>query len=181
MLHPLTSLTTPRSPLSSQLTSLERHFSTEEAKPSPTIETLLNPRNFMESAVVRGILSITVLRAYELLMAKPNKALNAYVLLKMKKSPAVMRTKVVRNTNKPEWNEVFNVVIEDALHDMLLLEVWNQKLLKKSLIGKCAVTVTCLLQHTNNDMEVELREANVGKIVLHLEWRCPAASDPQFF
>lgn len=50
---------------------------------------------------------------------------------------------VVRNTNKPEWNEVFNVVIEDALHDMLFLEVWNQKLLKKVRDSNSLFSVFC--------------------------------------
>ncbi|MCO5588468.1 hypothetical protein L7F22_042424 [Adiantum nelumboides] len=130
LLTPLASLTTPRSPMSRQLTSLEKLFSTRRST-SPSIKTLMSPSSMQETSVIPGLLSLTVLRADGLMMQKPTKELNSYVRLKMMKSEASLQTRVIHNTCKPEWNSLFHIVVEDALHDMLILEVWNHRLFKE--------------------------------------------------
>ncbi|KAI5062393.1 hypothetical protein GOP47_0022932 [Adiantum capillus-veneris] len=179
LLTPLASLTTPRSPMSRQLTSLEKLFSTSKCIP-PAINTLMSPSNMQETIVLRGLLSIMVLRADGLMKQKPIKELNPYVRLKMTKSQAVLRTRVIDNTCKPEWNTLFHIVVEDALHDMLILEVWNHRIFNERLIGKSAMTVTSLLQNNDKDIEVKLHEESTGKVLIHLEWKELSASDPQF-
>ena len=32
---------------------------------------------------------------------------------------------VVNNSLNPVWNQTFDIVVEDGLHDMLIVEVWD--------------------------------------------------------
>lgn len=180
MLSPILRLTIPRNPISRQLTSLERIFSTKDDTRSPSIKSLMSPSSLKESTVIRGILSLTVLRADELVRKKPNKAMDPYVLLKMKKSKTIMRTKVVPSTFQPEWNENFHIIVEDALHEMMILEVWDHRTFNERFIGKCALTLTNVLQKIDSDIEVQLEGVESGKVFLHFKWRDPSPSDPQF-
>ena len=36
-----------------------------------------------------------------------------------------MPLQVVNESLNPAWNQTFDFVVEDALHDMLILEVWD--------------------------------------------------------
>ncbi|KAH9299569.1 hypothetical protein KI387_031251, partial [Taxus chinensis] len=76
--------------------------------------------------IVRGVLSVTI-KCAENLMAVHllSNVADPFVILKMKKSKAVKKTKVVPKTLKPIWNQTFHFVVEDALHDLLIAEVWD--------------------------------------------------------
>ncbi|GAB4832789.1 hypothetical protein Ancab_006805 [Ancistrocladus abbreviatus] len=78
-----------------------------------------------KDVIVRGVLSVTVISADDLpptdLMGKAD----PYVVLKMKKSETWNKTRVVNESLNPVWNQTFDLLIEDGLHDMLTLEVWD--------------------------------------------------------
>lgn len=170
-----------RSSTSMKLTSLERVLTKkEESKKSPSITSLLSPSSMKEVSIIRGILSITVMRAEDLEASKFDKNSDPYVVLKMKKSGAIMRTKVVPRTNHPEWNEIFHIVVEDALHEMIIIEIWDHRTFNERFVGKCALTLTQLLKENESDVNMQLQGVKSGKIFLHLRWRNPSPSDPQF-
>lgn len=42
-------------------------------------------------------------------------------------------TQVVNNSLNPVWNQTFDFVVEDAIHEMLVLEIWDHDTFGKVL------------------------------------------------
>ncbi|KAH0665243.1 hypothetical protein KY285_026449 [Solanum tuberosum] len=64
-----------------------------------------------------------------------------YVVLIMKKAQIKSKTRVVNESLNPVWNQTFDFVLEDGLHDMLMLEVWDHDTFGKDFMGKCILTL----------------------------------------
>ncbi|KAH0661556.1 hypothetical protein KY284_026487 [Solanum tuberosum] len=64
-----------------------------------------------------------------------------YVVLIMKKAQIKSKTRVVNESLNPVWNQTFDFVREDGLHDMLMLEVWDHHTFGKDFMGKCILTL----------------------------------------
>ncbi|KAL3585449.1 hypothetical protein D5086_012316 [Populus alba] len=75
--------------------------------------------------IVRGVLSVTVISAEDLPVVDLMGKADPFVTLTMKKSEMRNKTRVVNNNLNPVWNQTFDFVVEDGLHDMLIVEVWD--------------------------------------------------------
>ncbi|XP_050212319.1 synaptotagmin-5 isoform X2 [Mercurialis annua] len=75
--------------------------------------------------IIRGVLSVTVISAEDLPAVDLMGKADPYIVLTMKKSEAKNKTRVVNDSLNPVWNQTFDFVVEDGLHDMLILEVWD--------------------------------------------------------
>lgn len=51
-------------------------------------------------------------------------------------------SQVVNDTLNPVWNQTFDFVVEDGLHDMLIVEVWDHDTFGKVIILECVQLVT---------------------------------------
>ncbi|CAN4094604.1 unnamed protein product [Withania somnifera] len=80
------------------------------------------------------------------------------------------RREVVNESLNPVWNQTFDFVVEDGLHDMLMLEVWDHDTFGKDFMGKCILTLTRVLMEGEYKDTYELAEAKSGKLNLHLKW-----------
>ncbi|KAJ8434980.1 hypothetical protein Cgig2_027823 [Carnegiea gigantea] len=78
-----------------------------------------------KETIVRGVLSVTVISADDLPAADLLGKSDPYVTLTMKKSEIKNKTRVVNESLNPVWNQTFDFLVEDGLHDMLILEVWD--------------------------------------------------------
>ncbi|KAL1833200.1 hypothetical protein ACET3Z_002851 [Daucus carota] len=123
-----------------------------------------------KDVILRGVLSVTVISAEDLpavdLMGKSD----PFVVLIMRKTEQKQKTRVVHNSLDPVWNQTFDFVVEDALHDLLLVEVYDHDTFGKDKMGRVVMTLTRVT------LEGELTEAfpidgtKSGKISLHLKW-----------
>ncbi|XP_054788803.1 synaptotagmin-4-like [Prosopis cineraria] len=120
--------------------------------------------------IVRGVLTVTVLSAEDLpdmdLLGKTN----AYVVLMLKKADQKLRTRVAASGVNPVWNQTFDFVVEDALHEMLILEVWDQDLIGKDKIGRVIMTLTRVILAKEVQESFALDGAKSGKLNLYLKW-----------
>jgi len=114
--------------------------------------------------------SVTVISAEDLpgvdLMGKAD----PYVVLTMKKSETRNKTRVVNDSLNPVWNQTFDFVVEDGLHDMLILEVWDHDTFGKDYMGRCIMTLTRVILEGEYKEQFQLDEAKSGKLNLHLKW-----------
>ena len=94
MINSLSSTSLPRKSFQRQLTTVEKIFSSKDRDISSSVKKLINPRSLREAIIIRGVLSVMGLRGEQLVLRRPNKALDSFVSLKMKKSKAIMKTKV---------------------------------------------------------------------------------------
>eukprot|EP00250_Pteridium_aquilinum_P031615 c4393_g1_i1 orf=482-2194(+) len=133
-----------------------------------------------EGAVIRGILQVTVIRGENIVASDFNQHCDAYVVLRMKKSDARKTTKVVPKSLNPEWNQHYDFMVEDALHDMLLVDVYDHDTFVEKRLGKCALTLTRVLREGEYDVQVQLLGGQNGLIFLKLKWIQPLPPDLQY-
>ncbi|KAF8009049.1 hypothetical protein BT93_J0131 [Corymbia citriodora subsp. variegata] len=123
-----------------------------------------------KGVIVRGVLSVTVISAEELPATDLMGKADPYVVLTMKKSGAKFKTRVLNDVLNPVWNQTFDIVVEDGLHDMLVLEVWDHDTFGKDKIGKCIMTLTRVILEGEVRDTFPLDGAKSGKVNLHLKW-----------
>ncbi|KAJ0989511.1 hypothetical protein J5N97_007867 [Dioscorea zingiberensis] len=123
-----------------------------------------------KKAIVRGVFSVTVISAEDLpamdLMGKAD----PYVVLSMKKTETKFKTRVVNESLNPTWNQNFDFVVEDGLHDMLILEVWDHDTFGKDFMGRCIMTLTRVILEGEFTDFFPLENSKSGKLKLHLKW-----------
>uniref|UniRef100_A0A5B6ZBU4 Putative synaptotagmin-5-like n=1 Tax=Davidia involucrata TaxID=16924 RepID=A0A5B6ZBU4_DAVIN len=153
----------------STLTSLEKAL-----KPGTDGSEAANIAKFAtqkrRDVIVRGVLSVTVISAEDLpavdLMGKSD----PYVVLIMKKSEQKNKTRVVNDSLNPVWNQTFDFVVEDGLHDLLILEAWDHDTFGKDKMGKCIMTLTRVILEGEFTDTFPLDGTKSGKLHLHLKW-----------
>ncbi|KAF3955380.1 hypothetical protein CMV_019397 [Castanea mollissima] len=120
--------------------------------------------------IIRGVLSVTVISAEDLPAVDLMGKADPYVVLTMKKSDIRNKTRVVNESLNPVWNQTFDFVVEDGLHDMLILEVWDHDTFGKDYMGRCILTLTRVILEGEYKECFQLDEAKSGKLNLHLKW-----------
>lgn len=147
------------------MTSLEKVFTNGMNGQRPFSNTFSKRKD-----INRGVLSVTVKRAEDLTATDLMGKADPYVVLHMKKTDAKKKTRVVSKNLNPEWNQTFDFVVEDALHDMLIVEVWDHDTFSKDFMGKVALTLTKVLHEGEYDSDFLLDGVKSGRIFLHLKW-----------
>ncbi|KAK6945161.1 C2 domain [Dillenia turbinata] len=120
--------------------------------------------------IVRGVLSVTVISAEDLpamdLMGKAD----PFVVLIMKKTDMRNKTRVVNDSLNPVWNQTFDFVVEDGLHDMLILEIYDHDTFGKDYMGRCILTLTKVILEGEYSDSFPVDGTKSGKLKLHLKW-----------
>ncbi|KAK4604515.1 hypothetical protein RGQ29_012843 [Quercus rubra] len=151
------------------MTSLEKVFKSGVNG----IESHENEKAAMQKkreVIIRGVLSVTVISAEDLPAVDLMGKADPYVVLTMKKSDIRNKTRVVNECLNPVWNQTFDFVVEDGLHDMLILEVWDHDTFGKDYMGRCILTLTRVILEGEYKDCFQLDEAKSGKLNLHLKW-----------
>lgn len=120
--------------------------------------------------IVRGVLSVTVISAEDLPIVDMMGKADPYVVLLMKKSETKNKTRVVNDSLNPVWNQTFDFVVEDGLHDMLILEVWDHDTFGKDYMGRCIMTLTRVILEGEFKDSFPLDGTKSGRLNLHLKW-----------
>ncbi|KAF0900936.1 hypothetical protein E2562_037050 [Oryza meyeriana var. granulata] len=144
-----------------QLTSLEKVLKTE----SNGFDV-----NQRKNVIMRGVLSVTVISAEDLPPMDVMGKADPFVVLYLKKGETKKKTRVVTETLNPIWNQTFDFVVEDALHDLLMVEVWDHDTFGKDYIGRCILTLTRVILEGEFQDTFILQGAKSGKLNLHFKW-----------
>ncbi|XWS72988.1 hypothetical protein CRYUN_Cryun02cG0087100 [Craigia yunnanensis] len=151
------------------MTSLERVLKSG-ANGTDAIENEKAVTQKKKEVIIRGVLSVTVISAEDLPAVDLMGKADPYVVLTMKKSEARNKTRVVNDSLNPVWNQTFDFVVEDGLHDMLILEVWDHDTFGKDYMGRCILTLTRVILEGEYKDSLQLEGAKSGKLNLHLKW-----------
>ncbi|XP_051152436.1 synaptotagmin-5 [Andrographis paniculata] len=120
--------------------------------------------------IVRGVLSVTVISAEDLAPADVMGKADPYVVLTMKKTESRNKTRVVNDSLNPVWNQTFDFVVEDGLHDMLIVELWDHDTFGKDFMGRCILTLTRVILEGEYIETFPLDGAEQGTLKLQLKW-----------
>lgn len=126
--------------------------------------------NRRKEVYVRGVLSVTMVSAEDLPPADLMGKADPYVVISLKKTQARNKTRVVNENLNPVWNQTFDFVVEDGLHDMLTLEVWDHDTFGKDYMGGCILTLTRVLMEGEYSAAIPLDDAKSGTLNFHLKW-----------
>ncbi|KAK6140689.1 hypothetical protein DH2020_025571 [Rehmannia glutinosa] len=130
------------------------------------------PNSSMKSdvVIVRGVLSVTVVSGEDLPVTDFMGKSDPFVVLTMKKSEQKNKTRVLNDTLNPVWNQTFDFVVEDGLHELLILEVYDHDTFGKDKMGRCIMTLTRAILEGEFTDTFNIEGAKSGKLTLHLKW-----------
>ncbi|MBA0875119.1 hypothetical protein Goshw_026637 [Gossypium schwendimanii] len=165
------------------LTSFEKALKTATAEKEG--DRIMNQRK--RDVIVRGVLTVTVIAAEDLPAVDFLGKADPFVVLTLKKAERTAKTRAANETLNPVWDQTFDFVVEDALHEMIIFEVWDYDILKKvypfnksltmikitilqEKIGRCIMTLTRVLLEGEVQDSFQLDGAKSGKLLLHLKW-----------
>ncbi|KAK9149577.1 hypothetical protein Scep_008334 [Stephania cephalantha] len=151
------------------MTALEKVLDVETEQPE-AVEVEKAAAQKRKEVIVRGVLSVTVMSAEDLPAVDLMGKADPYVVLTMKKTEAKNKTRVVNDSLNPTWNQTFDFVVEDGLHDMLCMEVYDHDTFGKDYMGRCILTLTRVILEGEYNDSYPLEEAKSGKLNLHLKW-----------
>ncbi|XLS69448.1 hypothetical protein HN51_020471 [Arachis hypogaea] len=123
-----------------------------------------------KNVIVRGVLSVTVISAEDLPVVDLMGKADPFVVLTLKKSEKKLKTRVVNESLNPVWNQTFDFVVEDGLHEMLIVEVWDHDTFGKDKMGKVIMTLTKVILEGEYQETYTLEGAKSGRLTLHLRW-----------
>ncbi|XP_061350729.1 synaptotagmin-5-like isoform X1 [Gastrolobium bilobum] len=123
-----------------------------------------------KEVIIRGVLSVTVISAEDLPVTDFMGKSDPFVVLTLKKAGTKNKTRVVNDSLNPVWNQTFDFVVEDGLHDMLIVEVWDHDTFGKDYMGRCILTLTRVILEGEYKERFELDGAKSGYLNLHLKW-----------
>ncbi|XP_021822358.1 synaptotagmin-4-like [Prunus avium] len=151
------------------LTSLEKALK-HESNETDSLELRKTAAQKKKEVFVRGVLSVTVISAEDLPVVDFMGKADPFVVIIMKKSEAKAKTRVVTNNLNPVWNQTFDFMVEDALHEMVMVEVWDHDTFGKDRIGRVIMTLTRVLMEGEYQDCYALDIAKSGRIYLSLKW-----------
>ncbi|CAA6661455.1 unnamed protein product [Spirodela intermedia] len=159
----------PFAPRTFSMTSLEKALKNEaNGIDDTTSDGASNHRK--KDVIIRGVLSVTVLSAEDLPATDLIGKADPYVVLQMKKAETKNKTRVVTDSLNPAWNQTFDFVVEDGLHEMLILEIWDHDTFGKDYMGRCIMTLTRVIIEGEFSDSFPLEGAKSGVVNLHLKW-----------
>lgn len=151
------------------LTTLEKAIGTEAISPEASdIERTSTQKK--RDVIVRGVLSVTVVSAEDLPAMDVMGKADPFVVLTMKKMDIRKKTRVVNESLNPVWNQTFDFVVEDGLHDMLILELYDHDTFGKDYMGRCIMTLTRVITEGEVRDSFPLEGAKSGRLNLYLKW-----------
>lgn len=150
------------------LTQVERAWKADSEGDASDIERKATEKR--HEVILRGVLSVTIVSAENLPVMDLTGKSDPYVVVTLKKAGTKMKTRVLNETLNPVWNQTFDFVVEDALHELLIFEVYDHDTIGKNYIGRCIMTLTRLLLEGAFYDTFPIDGTKEGKLALDLKW-----------
>lgn len=152
-----------------RLTTVEKVFKHAEDTEEST-DTLKSTSHTKRDVIIRGVLSVTVSSAENLPATDAIGKSDPFVTLTLKKSGQKEKTRVLNETLNPVWNQTFDFVVEDGLHELLVLDVYDHDLFGKDKIGRCLMTLTRAILEGEFRESFPLDGTESGRLNLQVKW-----------
>ncbi|XP_057776498.1 synaptotagmin-4-like isoform X2 [Salvia miltiorrhiza] len=137
---------------------------------SDAVDSSTSTSGMKKEVIIRGVLSVKVISAENLPATDQTGKSDPYVKLKLKKSEQKEKTRVINDTLNPVWNQTFEFVVEDGLHELLILEIYDHDLFGKDKIGRCIMTLTRAILEGEFTESFPLDGTESGRLNVHVKW-----------
>ncbi|KAH6790791.1 Calcium-dependent lipid-binding family protein [Perilla frutescens var. frutescens] len=152
-----------------RLTAVEKVFKHAKDMADST-DSLKSTSQMKKDVIIRGVLSVTVISAENLPATDVIGKSDPFVTVTLKKSQQKEKTRVVNETLNPVWNQTFDFVVEDGLHELVILEVYDNDLFRKEKMGRCIMTLTRAILEGEFTESFPLDGTQSGKLNLQVKW-----------
>uniref|UniRef100_UPI00358F0F6D extended synaptotagmin-2-like n=1 Tax=Myxine glutinosa TaxID=7769 RepID=UPI00358F0F6D len=133
--------------------------------------------NNLELAPLRFPLPQGVVRIH-LLGARDLKSKDNHLVIRGKSDPYAMlrvgnqvyKSKVVKSTLHPQWNEVFEAIVHEVPGQMLNISVFDQDPDEDDFLGRVLVDLNVVKVQRDVDQWLFLEESGSGEVHLRLQW-----------
>ncbi|KAI3468003.1 hypothetical protein Pfo_024666 [Paulownia fortunei] len=153
-----------------RLTSLEKALKQVTDDGADSSGPSKSASKMKKDIIIRGVLSVTVMSAEDLPATDFMGKSDPFVMLTMKKSEQKNKTRVLNDILNPVWNQTFDFVVEDGLHELLILEVYDHDTFGKDKMGRCIMTLTRAILEGEFTDSFHIEGTKSGKLNLHLKW-----------
>ncbi|KAG8375811.1 hypothetical protein BUALT_Bualt10G0139200 [Buddleja alternifolia] len=154
-----------------RLTSLEKALKQATDDGADSNDPMKRSASVMKKDIIlRGVLSVTVISAEDLPVTDFMGKSDPFVVLTMKKSDQKKKTRVLNDTLNPVWNQTFDFVVEDGLHELLILEVYDHDTFGKDKMGRCIMTLTRGILEGEYTEKFHVQGTKAGMLNLHIKW-----------
>ncbi|CAF3589922.1 unnamed protein product [Rotaria sp. Silwood1] len=117
----------------------------------------------------QGVVRVFILRAQDLIDADIGGKSDPYVNVKVPGN-IKYRTKTINNTTNPEWNEVFDFVVEQYTNDSIQFEVYDKDSLKDDFIGRAQFRLNALVDNDDINTWLTLQDVKKGSLNIRLQY-----------
>ncbi|CAI5467156.1 unnamed protein product [Closterium sp. Yama58-4] len=125
-----------------------------------------------EKKYLRGVLQVVLLSGRDLMACDMNGLSDPFAVLELQLGGQRRKSRVVKKTLQPEWNENFEFLVEDGKHDMLVVGLFDHDLLgKKDNMGRLGVSLTRVMMEGHIESEFQLMDVSHGWLKLKLTWK----------
>ncbi|KAG8381738.1 hypothetical protein BUALT_Bualt05G0003800 [Buddleja alternifolia] len=152
------------------MTTLEKAFTHGETNGVNSSDTTKAASEMKRDIIIRGVLSVTVISAENLPVTDLMGKSDPFVVLIMKKSEQKKKTRVLNDTLNPVWNQTFDFVVEDGLHELLIVEVYDHDMFGKDKMGRCIMTLTRAILEGEFKDSFPIDGTESGKLNLYIKW-----------
>ncbi len=117
-----------------------------------------------------GVLIVTMIGAQDLKKADTFGKSDPFVVLTL--TEQTFKTKMIKNTLDPTWNETFEILIHDPAVQLLELEVFDDDfgIAKNDSLGNCQVPLSVLVPHKIKGFNIPLTDTPTGSVQFKLQY-----------
>jgi Ca2+-dependent lipid-binding protein len=114
-------------------------------------------------------LTVTVVNGKDLVVRDKDTS-DPYVKLRVGLDGDWTKTKVVRNSLDPEYNEKFTLHVSDPSKQHLYIEIWDSDMLSKDdFMGRGEVIIEHLKHKKTTKLTISLKDVETGSITVVLQ------------
>jgi len=115
------------------------------------------------------ILQIRVVSARNLIAADANGLSDPYVVIKLNdKKVKTNKTRVIKKTLNPDWNQIFSLKVQDPETDVVTFLVYDKDKIGSDFIGEAAIRINDLIEKVEKSLWLELKKVPHGDLLVGL-------------
>ncbi|CAF5102918.1 unnamed protein product, partial [Rotaria sp. Silwood1] len=127
------------------------------------------PIGYLRWSNPQGVVRAFILRAQDLINADIVGKSDPFVKVKVPGS-IEYRTKTIDNTLNPEWNEIFEFVVEQYESDSIEFEVYDEDHVKDDFIGRAQLRLNTLVDNDDINTWLTLQDVKQGSLNVSLQY-----------
>jgi len=114
------------------------------------------------------ILQVRIISGRDLVAADSNGLSDPYVVIKYNEKKCKTKTRVIKKTLNPDWNQIFSFQVQNPSTDVIKFIVYDKDKIGSDFIGEAEVQINDLIEKVEKSMWLKLQKVPHGDILVGL-------------